>query len=580
MRQHLLHFLIASVLVLVVVPVDPRQIAAGALTDPDSYMRLVRMQEAFDHGHWFGYVVARDASGWGQILSWSHLLDAGLLMLRAPLLLVLPPDRALLWAAAISGPVSVGLLGLFCAWAAAPLTQPGWRWPAAVSIATAPPIFGYGQFGSATHHVELTLLAVAVWAAAGRAAFGDLRAGAMAGLSAALGIWLSPEAMPFAMMGFSAVFLSWIARPGPAVAAALAAAGSVFLGGIAFAVAVDPPFAGYAAPELDRISLVFLCLAAIVCALCWLPWAITARRLSLPARLAACAGAGAAGLALWLSLFPGYLLGLNALMTAEEAAALFPNNAEWQPLDTPALFASVAGPGTLAVIAAFAFALRRRGTLAGLLWAYAGLCGAGCVALAALHVRFAPYQAAGAAMLLPVLLSRAGSPAVRAWGPLIRPGLLAAFVVGPVLAGSVYSPEVSYSSTEPVDAKPCSMADAAQLLAPLGDAVVMADLNLGPELLYRTRVKVVGSLYLRGTAGAMRLRAAWRARDLEGVPAALRAAGVQYVLACPGTRRSPFVDGPETTLFDRLNNREPPPWLKPRPGLADSAWALYEVAAQ
>lgn len=580
LRLHLLHFVIACVVVLVVVPVDPAQIAGGGLIDPDSYMRLVRMQEAFDHGNWFGYVVSGDASGQGQVLSWSHGLDGVLLLLRAPLLLVLPPDKALLWAAAISDPLAVGLLGLACAWAVAPLAERGWLWVAPAAIAMAPPIFGYGQFGSATHHIALTLLAVGAWGAAGRAAFGAARAGALAGLFAALGIWLSPEAVPFAMMAFCTMFLSWAVRPAPGVAAALAIAGSVFLGGIAIAVALDPPFAGHSAAELDRLSLTFLWLAAIVCALGWLPRAVAALRLDLVARIAVLGAAGAAGIALWLAIFPRYLSGLDALMTAEAAAALFPNNAEWQPLDTPALFVSVAGAGTAAALVALSFAIRRRGTLPGLLWAYAGICGAGCVVLATLHIRFAPYQAAGAAMMLPVLLSCANVPALERWKPVIRPGLLALFLFGPMLAAAFYRPETRYSATGPTDDhRQCLMSDAARLLVPLAGSVVMADLNIGPELLYRTRVKIVGSLYLRGTAGAMRLRAAWRARDLETVPEELRVAGVQYVLTCPGTERSSFVDGPETTLFDRLNHGNPPIWLRQLPGAAGSAWALYEVSA-
>jgi hypothetical protein len=201
------------------------------------------------------------------------------------------------------------------------------------------------------------------------------------------------------------------------------------------------------------------------------------------------------------------------------------------------------------------------------------------VALATQHIRFAPYQGTGAAMMLPVLLSCANVAALERWRPVIRPGVLALFLFGPILAGALYRPAPGYSATGPADEAPhCLMPDAARLLAPLAGSVVMADLNIGPELLYRTRVKIVGSLYLRGLAGAMRLRAAWRARDLDTVPEELRAAGVQYVLACPGTARSPFVDGPETTLFDRLNHGDPPAWLRQLPGTAGSGWALYAVS--
>jgi hypothetical protein len=56
------------------------------------------------------------------------------------------------------------------------------------------------------------------------------------------------------------------------------------------------------------------------------------------------------------------------------------------------------------------------------------------------------------------------------------------------------------------------------------------------------------------------------------------ATGARYVLACPGTERSPFVDGPETTLFDRLNRDDPPGWLLPIASKTKTGWRLFEVA--
>jgi hypothetical protein len=575
--QYVFLYFIALAINLLIFHDNWTKVAQGSLYDPDGYMRLVRMQEALDRGDWFGDVASGGDSGLGLTLVWSHLLDGVILLLRAPLRLILPPDQALLWAGAITGPISVGFLGLLCAWAIAPLAQRRWLWTAPVAVALAPPIMGYGQLGGVTHHVALAVFAVGACGAGGRAAFGSIRSGILLGLFAGFGIWLSPEALPFGMMAFGTLFLSWVVCPEPGVAAALGAAGSAFLASITLGLAIDPPHAGYAAAELDRISVTFLCLAVLVCALCWIPQGVAARRLSLSMRLAAIGGAGIAAAALWLALFPGYLHGLAGLGTPEQTEALILNNAEWQPLDTASLFIAVAGPGALAVGGAFALALRRGCTLSGVLWGFAGICGAACVVLAFLHLRFAPYQAAGAAMMLPMLLSQVGDPTLLRWRSLARPGLLAAFLLVPMLAGMLYNPP---SGTPPDGLAECAMPDAAQLLAPYGGTVVLAEMNLGPELLYRTRIDIVGALYIRGMAGAMRLRAAWRARNLNEIPPEMQATGARYVLACPGTKRSPFVDGPETTLFDRLNRDDPPGWLLPIAGKTKSGWRLYEVAPE
>lgn len=205
------------------------------------------------------------------------------------------------------------------------------------------------------------------------------------------------------------------------------------------------------------------------------------------------------------------------------------------------------------------------------------LCGAACTVLAALHARFAPYPTAGAAMLLPVLLSL---PALARRGPLVRPGLITAFLYAPMLLSWLLAPvsEAEHSKASMAQEARCPVRAAATLLAPRSGAVVLAGVNEGPELLYRSHIKIVGSLYHSGVAGFMRLRAAWRARDLDDVPSELRATGAQYVLVCPGAPRIAIVDGPKTTLFDRLNDGDPPAWLHPVAHQPGSDWTLYEIA--
>jgi hypothetical protein len=576
---HALHFGLALLVVLLESLGNLKEVLRGTLVDPDSYMRLIRIREALEHGAWFGSSISHDASGQGFDTSWGHELDLCILLLRAPLLLILPPDAALYWAGAIIGPISVGLLGLVCAWAVAPLAPARWRWLAAFAVAGFPPIAGYGELGEVTHHIALAAAVVAAWGAGGRAAFGALRAGALLGLFTALGIWLSPETMPFAMLAFAAVFLAWLVEPDRPKARVLGAAGTAFLLALAVILAIDPPPAGYAAVELERLSITFLCLAFLVFALSWLPRAL-GTTLSVGVRAAILLVAGCAAVAIWLALFPGYLGGLSGVMTDEGAQAIAPSNAEWQSLDTPALFIAVAGPGTLAVLAALGLGIRRRGGLAGVLWLFAGLCGLGCVVLGALHLRFTPYQSAIGAMMLPVLLSLVPEDRSSSWRILLRPGLIALFLIVPPVAAQIYQPVPIYSATgadTPDGPARCPMPAAFTLLAPYSDKIVVADMNIGPELLYRTGVKIVGSLYLGNVAGTLRLRAAWRARDLDAVPAELRAAGAQYVLSCRGTRRSPFVDGPQTTLFDRLNRGDPPAWLRPVAQGDGTGWTLYEV---
>jgi hypothetical protein len=581
LRHRIGHFLLAVATLLVVTGATLPLVFQGALSDMDSYVRLIRLQEALDHGRWFGDAVSRSDSGHGMPVRWAHLLDGVILLFRAPLALFLPADRALFWAGALVGPVAVGLLGAACAWAPEPLVRRQWLWWAPICVASASPIDIYGVLGDATHHVPLAALAVLAWGAGARAAFGSMRAGILLGLFGALGIWLSPEAMPYAMMAFGAVFLSWCWCPSRDVAAALAAAGTTFLGVMALALLADPPHAGWLAPEIDELSISFLALAAIVCALSLLPGALC--RLGLPkaARFVAMGMAGAAGAALWLLLFPGYLRGLAGIMTPEQVAAYFGHNAEFKPIVSVSLFMTTVGPAVVVAAAAVWIGLRAWGIQAsrpaGVLWLYAAGCTCLGITLACVYVRFAAYPAAAAAIMLPVLLDRLSHPNLLRWRVLLRPGTIAVFLLLPL----VFSfPQASSGGEQAgIGARSCNVKDAAPLLAPFGDKVVLANVNDGPELLYRTRVKIVGALYQAGIDGFMRLRAAWRARQLEDVPPEVRVTNAQFILICPGAEAgTAIVDGPRTTLLDRLNRRDAPLWLHPLVQDPKTGWDLYEIA--
>lgn len=80
-------------------------------------------------------IAARDASGPGTVLYWSHLLDSLLLVLPTPLMSLLGEHAARRWAGVMLGPLSAGLLGLALAWARALLSEPRSRCTAALCCA-------------------------------------------------------------------------------------------------------------------------------------------------------------------------------------------------------------------------------------------------------------------------------------------------------------------------------------------------------------------------------------------------------------------------------------------------------------
>jgi hypothetical protein len=548
------------------------KVFAGSLINPDSYMRLVRLREMLQ-GHAVLHAVARDGSGTGTVLHWSHLLDAIIVLIATPLSVVTDEPTALRWAGIALGPIGVGLLGLSVAWVLSPITRPAWRWTAPVLAAVSIDIVGYGLPGVVHHHIAVAVAAVTTAGWAGRTAFDGVGAGRWLGLSAALGLWLSPETLPFTLLAFGGVGLAWVLRAEAANhGAGLRSAGMSFFLLIVVACAIDPPSGGYGAVETDRISIVYVMLGAVVFAvggsIAWLGRS----PLRQPARRGIGIVVGAVGIGIWFALFPAVLKGPDGLVSAEEVRAFLDIIAELLPITDPRHLNSALLDGVLATLALFVLAIRERSWL----WAYCAGCGVLLLALGVSHSRFATYPAVLGAAMVPLVLTLAGNlmPARSLAMPLVRVVLAALFFLGP------YAPDLVRPSlaTRAAGLPSCDLRGIGPLLAPYAGQVVLADANETPELLYRTGIMTVGSLYHRNVAAFMRLRAAWRSGRSEQLPDTVEATRASLVLFCPHAERSLIVnDLPTDTLLDRLNRGEVPRWLSKIGEDAISGHVLYRI---
>ena len=585
------YFAIAAVLDTVIGLRSFPGVLHGDLLNPDSYMRLDRLHDILA-AHAPLHVVLRDASGTGAVLHWSHLLDSLLLLLALPLRPLLSQPAALHVAAVLLGPLAMGLLGIATAWAMAPIADRDWRWLAPVLAGTAFPIVAYGLPGVAHHHVLLAVAAVMMAGAAGRAATGDRAAGCRLGVWAGASIWLSPESWPFVLMAFGGCGLAWMLsarRPGVrqsrdlAVGESLAAAGGLYLLVVACAFSVDPPLSGFGAIEVDRLSIVYLVLAAIICAIGWTLWGLNRAGFSAARRIGIAALAAAVGLGIWFALFPAVLRGPGGLVNAEVTRIFVEGIQEMQPVASLPQAVGFLLDGAVATLLLVWFAVSRRS----LLWAYSALCVGVMLVLGLRYLRFSTYPAAAAAVTLPVILTECTRLLA------LRPSTVqaAARIVVIALMILTYPASVGLeeagatdraASRRPAGAPDCRVSKLGPMLAPYAGQVVLTDVNDVPELLYRTGILTVGSLYLRNVAGFMRLRAAWRSGPSDTVPEAVRATGATLVLACPlpgpyAGRSSLVADLPPETLLDRLNRGEVPSWLKEVARDRASGHVLYRI---
>jgi hypothetical protein len=533
------------------------------LLDPDNYMRIVRIRDGLQTD-WLTHIVKADNGGAGTVVYWSHLIDALVLALQAPLKLVLGDQAALFYAAAATGPVVAAALAAAFVWVVAPLAHARWLWTAPLIAAFSPLIFISGTFGYVHHHLPLALVCVLAAACAGRATAGRTVPGFWCGICSAVGVWISPEGLPFVLMAMGAIGVAWCLRPA-ALARPLAMCGTAFAAATTVAMLADPPYGGRLTPEIDCISIVYAVLSVLVgAAACFLP--ILGRQTASAAlRFLYCVLTCAAVIGLWLWLYPDLTHGLQGLAPTSDAAAFFSSIQEMRPLRVNAQGVLMLMTGTLGVLVAFGLAFQTRN----LLWSYAAGCGIVILALAIAHIRFAIYAQAIGALMLPVVMEFAGrsrlSPARQG---VLRTAVLMTFLWGPylpVLAAVLWGPylpalaaEVEHSSNPMAE---CHVRDIVPVLLDKKNAIVLTEISDTPEILWRTPVRTVGSLYHRSIEAFLRARDAWRSTPSDTVPHAVLATGATHILACDSSERTFVADLPPMTLQARLAHHDVPPWL-------------------
>jgi hypothetical protein len=168
----------------------------------------------------------------------------------------------------------------------------------------------------------------------------------------------------------------------------------------------------------------------------------------------------------------------------------------------------------------------------------------------------------------------------------LRPGLLVAlaqvmavvlFLLAPVLT-FVLLPEPRDSSG-PRACKAVAVAAALRTVHHRGHDVVLAEVFLGPEILYRTDFDVVIGPYHRNTAGTRDSHAIMAATDFEEARRVAATRGIRFIATCPGVLWYPLVQrDAEGTLYHALQTGTAPDWLRRLPpGSPEQRVVIWEV---
>lgn len=535
--------------------------------DSDDVMRLVQVRELLAGKGWFDLSQPRLGPEGGTLMHWSRLVDLPIAAITLLLTPVLGQEAAL--SAAISVWPLISVLIVIFAIIAGARALGG---PVLVAFAV---LLGFALLanhfrflpGAIDHHnLQLGLLMIAVaglLSHQGRVARYAL-AGAALGLAAAVGV----EVYIFvaAIAGFAA--LEW-ALSGAAARQGAVAFGASFAGALlaAFLLTVGPR--DYGVVHCDALSSVTL-----------LAGAAGGAGFALAAQLASCrplaVRLGALGVIALLCAIVVLLVGPQCLSNplsalSPEARLLWLARVdEARPVleDWPAKPANILyrlGPASLGLAAAAFLAwkgIHRREMLLFILLLTI------CVGFTFYQVRFFVFG-----QLFAVLPLAALAAAIRARETglprlLYLPVLLLGIPTSWAAAGIALTPKSDSSPADEIVL--CLTPEAIAALKQLPPGRILASPNDTPGLLLETAHSALHGNYHRNTAGIDAAIAVFTAPP-EAARDRLAAAGVDYVMVCPGDPNLRFFAGRAPAgLLGRIAAGEVPGWLEPAASAGDT----------
>ena len=206
------------------------------------------------------------------------------------------------------------------------------------------------------------------------------------------------------------------------------------------------------------------------------------------------------------------------------------------------------------------------------------------------EVRWVPY--AEVWMIFPYahltvrILRRLAQPLETPWRETVKASIVLVSAVWFVFIGGQVM-ELEESAAGGGTAQDCPLIPLSTYLSSpdgLGDQeqTILAFIDFGPELMYRTPHRVVVTPYHRNTAGIIDSHTIMSSTSHEDVPELIRDRAVDLILLCPS---SPTESGfytwseGEPSLYERLKKEDHPTWLQPvsLPSPLSQNFKLYEV---
>lgn len=552
----------------------------GNLVDPDAYMRMVQAEEILidKTRNWGDHYYSRDNAPFGYQTHWSNSVDVLIALLYFPLLLILEPGSALWGAGILLSP----LLLLPCLLAIDSLCRirlplEG-RMLAMLFFLVQPGIFNYFLAARPDHHsLILTCFIVSLCALTHIIlAHSGIKMYLMISIALSISFWTSIESL----VGWAAVSLAltivWLFRPEEAKNIAIFQSLTCVLSTLL--LLIETPSLALSAGEPDRLNASHLLLLFCISVSWWILSTIQAKNLN-RCIVGILLAAGSIGVT--LLAFPSLIGGPFGAVDQELKELWLNHVTELHPFGSHALSYLINALAWLpAIFPALAYFIYlgfkqpltfKNHQLVILCW----------LALAALMTGLTVYQkrwvayadliwmgpaVAGIWQLLSYLENK---PFFR----LQRAIILITLCAGPALLSAALSIP-SDNSVEPSSSSqkkhstlewqiseysmPLFLSQQSEINHP--KSTILAFIDLGPEILYRTEASIIASPYHRNHDGILDAHTVLNCEDESIAQTILEQRNVSWIVVGITETEASYYDG-ENSLYSRILAETLPPWL-------------------
>lgn len=571
----------------------------AGLVGPDSFMRMLRINELYQGQGWFDGTIARANAPYGDTLHWTRPFDLLVMLVALPISLVTGYAQALHVAGIVISPLLQLATALALIWTLRALVRPAVCFLPAVALFLQPGALTYSTLGRADHHSLLLLVFVIAAGFTLRALRNpvDARPALLAGAVAGFGVWLSVEFLLVLGLCLAALGSPWLfgERERAVQIKWFTLALSVML---LVALFAERPLDRLLEPSYDRVSSVHF-LVAVCSLLFWRMVETYEERGGRGQRLLErttllVVGAGAAGL-LISAIFPQFFLGPMAEVDPRIRPLWLDRVVEMRPItpsdrDSLGRFVFFLGGGILAAPPFLKILIEERGAHRFWQLFFVALASLLLWTVGTRHVRFSGYAEIAFVMAFAVVLDpflgwtrRIASDLSRG---LLRGSFLTVMLLGPLIVGGALISGSEAKNSADQRLKGCDVGEVARYLNSdtrwsQEPQTILTFIDIGPELLYRTRHSVLATPYHRNGDGIYDSHRILNSRDESTARELMTSRGVDLVLLCRSSRERAFFTGPDgaETLYQRLDQGLLPAWLEPvdlPPNLSEAA-RLYRL---